>query len=271
MKYVKFSESCDHMKHTIRNRIFFFLPTVTLGLLSLWLHKSMMDTYTDSKGLLIPGNLPGMLLWIIGGVFALWLLFRIRTIGGEGIYEDNFPPCLVSGLTAALGGALMLTVAHQMQNRELWRLILGYAAAGSMVIAGICRMVGKRPSCLLHGLVCLFFVSVLLDNYRYWNTDPQLQEYAYQLLGGVLLMLAAFHRACCDAGILQRKRLLVYGLGAAFCCLAALDTSIIPRFYLASALWALGSVCNVAQFPPDPEDSEPVEIPEAPETEAREA
>ena len=69
-------------------------------------------------------------------------------------------------------------------------------------------------------------------------------------------MLCAFHRTCCDAGIIQRRKLLATGLGAAFCCMAALAGDFQVGFFLASGLWAAGSMCHVAVLPPDPEDEE---------------
>ena len=81
-----------------------------------------------------------------------------------------------------------------------------------------------------------------------------LHTYAYQLLAEVLLMLSAFHRTCCDAGIIQRRKLLATGLGAAFCCMAALAGDFQVGFFLASGLWAAGSMCHVAVLPPDPEE-----------------
>lgn len=260
-----FLESCDEMKHILRNRVLLFGSTVGLGLLSCALHQTMTAQYTDSKGLLIAGNLPGRLLLLIGAVMALVLWRMVRSIGGTGSYRDNFPPCIFAGLLATAGGALMLTVVGPMAFAQPWQHWLGLAAGAAMILTGVLRMCGKRPVWLLHGTVCLFFICVLvMKNYQRWSADPQLHDYAYPLLSGVLLMLAAFHRTCCDAGLIQRRKLIVTGLGAAFCALASMYDPLMPRFYLASALWALGSVCNVAVFPPDPEpEDEPEE--EAPE------
>lgn len=241
------------MEHTLRNRVLFFGSTVSLGLLSFYLHRTMVHTCIDSKGLLIDGNLPGRLLWVVGIAMGLLLGLMVRTVGGNGSYEDNFPRSLPSGLLATAGGALMLTAVRAMTFDAPWQFWLGIAAGIAMIAAGVLRCFGRRPPFLLHGLVCLFMINVLIRNYQRWSADPQLHDYAYQLLAGVLLMLAAFHRTCCDAGLLQRKKLITTCLTAAFCCLASLGDALMPRFYLGSALWALGSVCNVAQFPPDPE------------------
>jgi hypothetical protein len=72
----------------------------------------------------------------------------------------------------------------------------------------------------------------------------------------VLLLLCSFHRTCCDAGIFQRRKLIFTGMTAAVCAAAALSSGFQPGFFLASALWALGCVCDPAVLPPDPEEEE---------------
>ena len=260
--------------HTLRNRIMFFGGTLAAGLLSLGLHSAMMTYYIDDKGLLVAGNLPGKLLWVVGIAFVAGLAAMLRTIGGYGSYEDNFPACWLSGgLMIAAGVAMAwavpgLALDHQsavQQGMSLavsgiigWAVkYLPWAAAGAMAALGILRMLGKRPWPILSGSICLFYMLMLVTNYRLWSADPRVYEYAYQLLAGVLLMLTSFHRTCADAKIIQRRKLLATGLGAAFCCTAALSGEFQWGFYLASGLWAAGSMCNVAVLPPDPEEEEP--------------
>ena len=52
--------------HTQRNRILFFGVTGLTGLAKLMLHRYMMANCFAAKGLLIAGNLPGTLLWVLG-------------------------------------------------------------------------------------------------------------------------------------------------------------------------------------------------------------
>ena len=260
--------------HTLRNRIMFFGGTLAAGLLSLGLHSAMMTYYIDDKGLLMAGNLPGKLLWVVGIAFVAGLAYMLRTIGGDGSYEDNFPACWLSGgLMMAAGGAMAWAVpglALDQQSSVEQELslavsgIMGWAArflpwlaAGSMAVLGILRMLGKRPWPIFGGIICLFYMLMLVTNYRLWSADPRVYEYAYRLLAGVLLMLTSFHRTCADARIIQRHKLLAPGLGAAVCCTAALSGEFQWWFYLASGLWAAGSMCNVAVLPPEPEEEEP--------------
>jgi len=220
----------------------------------------------------------------VGIGFVALLVLVLRTIGGDGTYTDSFPPCYLSGglmIAAALAmvwaiPGLVLTVQPPVAEgmslavasfTGLAVQYLPWAAAVSMAVLGVYRMLGKRPWPIFGGIICLFYMLMLVTNYRLWSADPQLQDYAYQLLAGVLLMLCSFHRTCCDAGVIQRKKLLATGLGAAVCCMASLSGDFQWGFYLASGLWAAGSMCHVAVLPPDPEEDE--EEPE-PESEIKE-
>ena len=264
--------------HTQRNRILFFGTTALTGLVSLMLHRYMMANCFDAKGLLIAGNLPGTLLWVLGIGYVLALGAMLTTIGGDGSYADNFPRCRISGgLMLAAGIVLLLSRSQLVMNPSTEGALLGgsltnritdvamqvlpWAAGVAMLVLGIHRMMGRKPHPVFSGLVCLFYMLMLVSSYRLWSADPKLYSYAYQLLALVLLMLSSFHRTCCDAGIIQRRKLLATGLGAAFCCMAALAGDFQVGFFLASGLWAAGSMCDPSVLPPDPEE-EPSETEE---------
>ena len=270
--------------HTLRNRILLFGGALAAGLASLGLHHYMTEFCIDGRGLLLEGNLPGKLLWVVGIAFLVLLTAVLRSIGGDGSYEDNFPACCLSGgLMLAAGAAMAWAVpglaldvqspvaegmAAGIANVTGWAArYLPWAAAVCMAILGGFRMAGKRPWPIFSGVICLYYMLVLVTNYRLWSADPQIYDYAYQLLAEVLLMLCAFHRTCCDAQIIQRKKLLATGLCAAVCCTAALSGTFQWWFFLASGLWTAGSMCHVAVLPPDPEEDREPEASDEPKTE----
>ena len=257
--------------HTLRNRILLFGSTLAAGIASLGVHRYMMEHCFDERGLLVAGTLPVKLLWAIGIAFVAILVLTLRSIGGDGSYADNFPADSVSGGLMLAAGVVLawavpgLDTDHMQPVAEGLALaitaamdkaaaVLPWLAAACMAVLGGFRMAGKRPWPIFGGIICLFYMLTLVSNYRIWSADPRLYAYAYPLLAEVLLMLAAFHRTCCDALVFQRKKLLATGLGAAVCCIAALSGGFQWRFFLASALWALGSMCHMAVLPPDPEE-----------------
>ena len=97
--------------HTLRNRILLFGGALAAGLMSLGLHRYMMEYCFADKGLLLEGNLPEKLLWAVGIGFVALLVLVLRTIGGDGTYADSFPPCYLSGgLMVAAGLAMAWAV-----------------------------------------------------------------------------------------------------------------------------------------------------------------
>lgn len=261
--------------HTQRNRILFFGSAAAIGFAALGLHRYMMENCFDARGLLISGNLPGKLLWVLCIGYAAALGAMLTTIGGEGSYEDNYPRCILSGSLMIAAGAVLLWAipdlglvpeeAAAASSGGIGGIpgLLPYAAAVSMAVLGAWRMMGKRPMPLFSGAVCLFYMLMLVNNYRNWSADPKFYEYAFPMLAGILLMLCSFHRTSCDGGIIQRRKLLFTGLMAAVCCTGALSVGFMPRFYISGALWAMGSMCSPAVLPPDPEEEEPEKTEEA--------
>lgn len=270
--------------HTLRNRILIFVPTLLCAATALGLHRFMMNNCIDSAGLLIRGNLPGRLLWVIGIGFPVYLMLLLRTIGGEGSYEDNFPRSVPCGCLMLAAGTVLLAnarIAAQipaafLPTQTMAGILAGFTdgamevlpwlAGIAMLVLGLYRMAGRRPYFLFSGVICLFYMLMLVQNYRRWSADPQLHEYCFPLLAMVLLLLCSFHRTCCDAGVIQRKKLLLTGLTAAVCAAVSLSTDFLPGFCLASALWAAGCVCDPGVLPPDPEEEAPGEAEEQTDT-----
>ena len=129
--------------YTQRNRIFFFGSTALTGLASLGLHRYMMENCFDHKGLLLAGNLPGTLLWVLGIGYVAALIAMLTTLGGDGSYEDNFPRCRLSGGLMLLAGA----VCHPLwPNPQLWRPGQG----GGQPQGQPCRGHGQQPQSPAH-------------------------------------------------------------------------------------------------------------------------
>lgn len=259
--------------HRLRNKLLLFVPTVLAALAGFGLHRYMMENCIDSMGLLIAGNLPQKLLWALAISFPGYLLLLLALIGGDGSFEDDFPRSILNGVLMAAAGIVLLLSARDLtgvspvllpeQTQALTGFMVGFTdgcmavlpwlAGVSMILVGLCRMAGRKPLLCFSGVVCLFYMLMLVRNYRLWSADPQLHEYCFPLLAMVLMMLCSFHRTCCDGGVIQRKKLIFTCMTAAVCSAAALSVRFLPGFFLASSLWALGCVCDGAVLPPDPE------------------
>lgn len=247
------SESCDSMKKD--QRMLFWMPTVVLGLIGMVLRVAMLRTGFDEKGLLIRGHYSVWGLWAVSIGFAVLLICLLRRLEGSGKFRDIFPKCALSGGLAMAGGVGM-GIVTVLEFSGIGDLVLGLLASAGMVFTGLCRVKGRRPNFLFHAIVCVYVITVLLRMYQFWSADSQLQDYACQMMALVLLMLFSFHRSCCDAGIIDRKKLVFTGLAACFLCLVSLSDGQNWGFYLAAGLWTVGSMCNLNALPEKKEENE---------------
>lgn len=216
------------------------MPTLVCGVMCMLLRLQILIYGYDEKGLMIPGNMMGYTAWMIAFLFMVGLALGVTRIRGNGTYNQLFPLSFFYGTLVILAGGILLLVSL-MQTTTL-ELVMCICAGLCMIWTGISRVMGKRPPYGLNFVVCVFFAVKLVMNYRDWSTDPQLQDYAFQILACVMLMLAAFYRASADANIIHRKRMVFTCLGACFMCIVSLSDPDAPIYYGACALWALGNV-----------------------------
>lgn len=224
------------------NRLFLGL-TALFGAAGAGLRVLLFRTALDEKGLLTamhPANL-GFWAVSIGFVALVWLLLKKR-LGENGVYADSFPACTIRfGLSLGGGALLAAESVRQLGLGQQLPGLLGLLAAVCMVIGGIYRLKGRQTLPLFHILVCVFFIARLVISFREWSTDPQFQDYAAQLLACVCLMLFAFHRASCDANLIDREAVARYSLLSACFCIISLTDETMPLLYAAGALWAIGA------------------------------
>ena len=267
-----------HLKTVSR----YLLPTAVLGLVGAVFRSLALTTGIDDKGLLIRFNLPFLLTWVLTAGVCLWLLLSLRKLTDGSRYRELFPRDLISGILSIAGGVLMaMVVVLKMRPDPVWIWVTGLIAAAGMIFAGTCRIRGLHPNFLFHGFICVFFIYQLVLNYQDWNANPQIHNYAVQMLACVALMLGSFHRACCDANIFNRRKLGFSMLMAVYLCLVSMSDGQMGLYYLAAGLWAAGNVCRLDPLPvrakvteesvdeeplpgEKPEEAVPEEVPETP-------
>lgn len=231
------------------------LPWITLAcggvglLLQLWLLGT-----ADEKGFVASGHISGILLWILtAGVLALLLLLT-RDLQEANKFSFNFPASDVGAL-GSLVGALGLAVSSVAELAQ-WEdavataaAVFGVACAVTLVFLAQCRRKGQRPNSLFHVLICIYMAFRLISLYRRWNSDPQIQDYCFQLLATICLMLAAYYRANFDAGMGNRRSYAFFNLAAVYlCCLSLTSWAQVP-FYLGCGAWMVTDMCNLRPLP----------------------
>lgn len=224
--------------------------TAALGLLGLWLQKSLLEKGLDAEGLLIPGCGWGYGLLAVTLGFLAFALFVTVKLEKGGEFAHSFPKCRIRlALTVAGAGLVLLYGLTQLRGGDIPMGAAAVLACAGMALAAPGRVTGNRPLPLGHILVCVFYIFRLISSFRGWSADPQIQDYVMKLLALVSLMLFALHRASCDAGTMNRRGTAFFGLTSLYFSLTALGTGEMVLLMLGSALWAIGAGVNLEPLP----------------------
>lgn len=213
--------------------------TLALAAVAVGLRYLMYATAVDEKGLLTAWNWPGILLAVITAAVA-----ALAIIGCRKLKDSEGNPVLVNdwiyGCALALGiVTMLLTETPRGDNLAKIQIWLGWASVPCLLAVTFGLHLKKRPSFLLHAVVCLFFGMHLVDYYRLWSGEPQLMDYVFQLFGCVGLLLTAYQRTSFDVGAGNGRALRITELLAAFACLVGAADSGQALFYLAGGMWCL--------------------------------
>ena len=193
---------------------------------------------TDGRGLLVRFHWSVIVLLVLCAGFAAVLL-SLR----KDETPDNAPAALPAAVGClALAAAVVVTVLGSGKPEfpmELLLWALGLVSAIALLGCAACHLLGKQPPALFYGALCLYITLRLIDRYRLWSADPQLQDYAFYLCAHLAVMLAAYNRGALTAGIGNPRAHLLWSLSAVFLCCAALPRCEEWLFPGACALWAL--------------------------------
>ena len=203
-------------------------------------------------GLLASGHFAGITAGILTVLIPAVLLWRSLVLPKEP--DSRFP----ASVTAALGygiGAVGLAVTaigfllDPADNLLTVTGAVGVIAAVALGLLGSCRWQGVRGNVLYHAAVCLFFMALLICQYRLWSSESQLQIYGCPLLATVCLMLGAFHRACFDGKMGSLRMFTFFRTVGIFFCLAAIPGSDFWILYLSGAVWSAADLMNLTAAP----------------------
>lgn len=234
-----------------------FLPCLALisGTAAFGLRKCLYAFAVDQRGLLISGHPLSFALWAVVAAAAAFLLWQVRKTEGSNTYETAFAPSRLSaGACAFLAGSLLVTVLNHTPAlgnvAAAWK-VLGFLSAPAVMWAGICRSKGRKPFFGVHGLLCLFLLIHMVSRYQVWSSNPQLQDYIFELLAAVALTLFSYHCAAFEADMGSRRMYLATGLLAVLLCAAALSGTGTPGLYLGGLVWAFADLCTLTPPPKD--------------------
>lgn len=232
------------MKKEFRTELFYGVVLPAAGLLGLLLQQKALRTGYDEKNLFVWSNPWSLAGFALCAVYALALILVTRKVAEGGGYDRLFPAGWLRGGLEVLAGVLLAEdLFYSLVPMSVPMRGMGLLAAFSMAAAGVCRGLKKRPLWIFHGLVSLYFVLHLLECYRTWGSSAHLEQYAFPMLAGALLVLFAFHRTEADAGRIRSRKLLLSGYGAMLCCFFSMAGGR-SVFYLLAAIWIGAAVCS---------------------------
>lgn len=227
------------------------LPLFTLcaGVLGFLLRIWLYATGVDEKGLIITSHPANALIFILTALVIAVLFLCTRSLNAKHSYSELFPGSKTgaAGCFAAAAGILVTDTVEIFLKRDpitTATLILGLAAAACLLFLGFCRLKQLRPSFLFHTVVTVYMMLHPLSQYRLWSSDPQLQNYCFQLLASVFLLLACYHRTALDVKGGNCKWYALYNQAALFFCCLSLNTGSW-LFYLTMAVWTATNLCSL--------------------------
>jgi len=216
---------------------------LVLGIAAGLLRRGLYAAALDEKGLLTPNHPLAIALWAVAAAGSLLILWAAGKPEGSLVREASFRPSSLSFLGHCFLACtvLMMTLLDSFplsgHVHTLWR-VLGFLSGPALVWAGICRLKGKTPFFGIYGALCLFLLLYLVSCYQLWSSNPQLQDYVFELLALVALILFCYHRAAFAAGMGKQRQLLITGLLAVLLCGAANYRAHIPALYAGGLFWA---------------------------------
>lgn len=217
-----------------------YLPFLALflGLVCAGARWTLFRNHMDALGLLETGTYAELCVWLLTGLCLVLFALAARRGWEAGENKLAAPGQMLGGLgifLTALGnsGQMAGPVA------SLWK-IMGLLAGVCLIVQGVCTLKKRRVPFLLPLAVCVFFLLHLIDNYRGWSSQPQLQKYLFDLLASLSLTFFSYCDAARKVSLGKPKTRIFSGLCAVYFCLAAIPGS--PKFtvlYALCALWAL--------------------------------
>jgi len=227
------------------------------GLLGLLLRILLVATGTDGKGLIVSFHPAWIALLVLTFAVFAALLLSSGSIRGAMDYKASFPRSLIApaaGVLAAIAaGASLLrhlrgdgfiaippniftTAAFFLTGAVMVLAIIAF------ILAGLCRLTERKVPFLLHVVICVWFALEMLDLYRTWSFDPQIQDYCFQLLACIALAMTAYQLASFDIDKGSHRKLWFWGLAATYLCCLCLDSGL---FYIAGAAWAWSNLTTL--------------------------
>lgn len=222
----------------------FSLFSIVLGIIGMALQSWMFST-VDSQGLLLRGHISEVLSFVLLAVFMAGNFLFVKDFKSDAPYDQLFPKSSLAGVGSILAAAGIVLSAFTPEIKGVLQLVvkvLGVASGAALGYTGYCRLQGKRPNCLLHGVVALFLIFRTLAFCQIWSAEVQMQVYFFPLLATISLLIAAYYRAALVADMKNCRQYLFFRQLAIFSCLMSIAGGQ-ALFFIAGAVWMVTDFC----------------------------
>lgn len=218
------------------------------GVLAALLRQWTLVAGRDKTGL-YPAAHPGWIGYLLVMAAAVVVIYLMtRNCGKNGTCQALFPAGIfpVLGQLAATSGIVVHCLPLLQSNRMgLICGILGFCAAGALLVLSWQRFQQKPPFAPAYLLPCLFFAMQLFLMGKQYSTETQLLCFLPQFLACAASALASYELMGCSAEDGSRQKSLFWSLSAAALCFAA--TPGASWMYAAVGLWHLLGHCSLAE------------------------
>ena len=214
------------------------------GLYSLFISSTMDDR------VLFPSFHPLLIaVYILAAAVLVLLALSLKKLTSTPAYGKLFPVGIMPSIGCVAGSAgifvtMLQTCMQPLAALQLFTIILAAISVISLLLIGWFRLKRLRPHYIFHGVLSVFLLLQLVNAYRGWNTQPQLQIYLPKLLALISLMITAYQRAALDGGIGNRRNFSFFNLTSVFFCCLAIASNQWP-FFLGMAIWCFTNQCSL--------------------------
>lgn len=227
------------------------------GVLGLLLRSALYRSGFDDRGILSASHPMHLVCLALTVAMALYLAIQARKLPERSRDYPRIRKALGLGAGCLLLMHAVTLLGQSFAPLDLLRCALTGAAAIAMAL---CALGTKHPAAC-HGLVCAAFAADMLGRYRQWSGNPQLPDYVFHVLAGVVLSLCAYQTLALHTGLGRPKLQKFWGLLGLFLCILCLSGPEPRAFYLSGGLWA--AVCLLTIVPPaeEPSQEEETDVP----------
>ena len=221
------------------------------GVVMLLLRQIHLATINE-RGLLASFHYAGIITGILALLIPGILLWRCLVLakGNTCKFPASIPATVGYGIGAV---GLGITAAQFLLNQpDTLQLVLGFAgvvAAVALLLMAVNRFQGVKTNVLLHAVVCLFFMVLLIWQYRDCVMHTQLQICVFAPVATICLMIASYNRAAFEEKIEQPRLFVFFRLMSIFFCLTAIPGSELWVLYLSGCIWSVADLANLTVAP----------------------